>query len=109
MKPSHDSVADFVRYRVEELIKQEVQEQRVQEYKPITLRLPTGHIALIDLLAHELDFTRQAFLQELVSEALEDAVRAMVGTLPEEQRVDAYTHYMAVMEGTHEQPEASDD
>lgn len=108
MKPTHDSVADFVKYRLIELANQQEQEKRVQEQKPITLRLPAGHIALIDLLAHELDFTRQAFLQELVAEALEDAVRGMVDTIQEDRRVAAYMHYMAVMAGELEQQEASE-
>lgn len=103
MKPTHDSVADFVKYRLLELAQQEDREQRAQEQKPITVRLPAGYIGLIDLLAHELDFTRQAFLFELVGEALEDAVRGMVETMPEEQRPSAYRHYMGVMTGEIEQ------
>lgn len=99
MPKHHDSVSDFVHHRVRELIEKDAFESHSQEFKPITVRLPEGYVALIDKLASELDFTRQAFLLNLVSEALDDAIRGLVMTMDEPDAIEAFSRYQALKNG----------
>lgn len=95
----YESVKNFVRARFIEVIEKEDQEQRQQALKPLTVRLPEGNVALIDLIATELDLSRQEFLLNLIGEALQEAIQTLSGFAPEEKRGEVYSRYLDVMTG----------
>lgn len=98
---STSSVAKFVKARANELLKQEIYEQRQQEQKPVTVRLPSGFIAIIDRLASDLDMNRQSFLMELIHESLKDSIAAMSESVSSEEETqrETYMEYQALMYG----------
>jgi len=96
----YESVKNFVRARFIEVIEKEDREQRHQALKPVTVRLPEGNVALIDLIATELDLSRQEFLLNLIGEALQEAIQTLASFAPEEKRSEVYRHYLEVMTGS---------
>lgn len=86
----HDSVAEFVKFRIQQLAENDYREARIQEQKPVTVRLPAGYIALIDRLAQDLELSRQAFMFEVISEALDECIRALVQSAPEDRAMHLY-------------------
>lgn len=95
----YESVKNFIRTRYEEVIRNEAETQAQQTLKGVSVRLPEGWIAVIDMLAQELELNRQGFLYQLLGEALQESIQTMADFAPEEQRAAVYRHYLETMWG----------
>lgn len=95
----YESVRNFITIRHKEVIQNEVHEAEKETRQAVTLRLPRGHVALVDRLAKELDYNRQDFLSQLLDVALQDCIKAMSDLHLEGDRMNAWKSYMATMDG----------
>jgi len=98
-KKSTPAFAKFIAERARELQDRDIHEQREQEQKPVTVRLPSGYIALIDRFASELEMNRQSFLMQLIHEGLKDSIDAMTELAPEEKQREINMEYQTLMHG----------
>lgn len=70
----HESVPDFIQARFDELTVKNLLVRTNSGLQNMTVRLPKGQVAAIDLVAKTLEMSRQEFLFELMGSALEQAI-----------------------------------
>ena len=95
----YESVHNFIRVRQMELLDNEFREAEKETRQAVTVRLPRGHVALIDRVAKELDYSRQDFFSHLVDVALQDVIKTLADLGDESERMAIWKDYHATMEG----------
>ena len=95
----YESVHNFIRVRQMELLDNESREAEKETRQAVTVRLPRGHVALIDRVAKELDYSRQDFFSHLVDVALQDVIKTLADLGDESERMAIWKDYHATMEG----------
>lgn len=95
----YESVHNFIRVRQMELLDNESREAEKETRQAVTVRLPRGHVALIDRVAKELEYSRQDFFSHLVDVALQDVIKTMADLGDESERMAIWKDYHATMEG----------
>lgn len=95
----YESVHNFIRVRQMELLDNDSREAEKETRQAVTVRLPRGHVALIDRVAKELEFSRQDFLAHLVDFALQDVIKTLADLGDESERMAIWKDYYATMEG----------
>jgi hypothetical protein len=95
----YESVHNFIRVRQMELLDNEFREAEKETRQAVTVRLPRGHVALIDRVAKELDYSRQDFFSHLVDVALQDVIKTLADLGDESDRMAIWKDYHATMEG----------
>ncbi len=74
---------------VQRMLDPERSKNRPVEYnKPVTVRLDSRQLALLELVITELDVTRQAYLQQIIDMALADTAQCLVSNalqVPDDQ------------------------
>ena len=95
----YESVHNFIRVRQMELLDNESREAEKETRQAVTVRLPRGHVALIDRVAKELDYSRQDFFSHLVDVALQDVIKTLANLGDESERMAIWKDYHATMEG----------
>ena len=95
----YESVHNFIRVRQMELLDNEFREAEKETRQAVTVRLPRGHVALIDRVAKELEFSRQDFFAHLVDVALQDVIKTLSNLVDESERMATWKDYHATMEG----------
>lgn len=104
MSHDYESLHMLFKQRIEMMAYADDKEARTM--KSVTLRLPVGHVALIDRLASDLGFSRQAFLDTLLETVLQDSIRAMAAQFSEEKREEIIKELFALY-WSRELPEGS--
>lgn len=95
----YESVHNFIRVRQMELLDNDSREAEKETRQAVTVRLPRGHVALIDRVAKELDYSRQDFFAHLVDVALQDVIKTLADLGDESERMAIWKDYHATMEG----------
>lgn len=95
----YESVHNFIRVRQMELLDNESREAEKETRQAVTVRLPRGHVALIDRVAKELEYSRQDFFSHLVDVALQDVIKTLADLGDESERMAIWKDYHATMEG----------
>lgn len=95
----YESVHNFIRVRHMEVIENECREAEKETRQAVTVRLPRGHVALIDRVAKELEFSRQDFFAHLVDVALQDVIKTLANLGDESERMAIWKDYHATMDG----------
>ncbi len=95
----YESVHNFIRVRQMELLDNDSREAEKETRQAVTVRLPRGHVALIDRVAKELDYSRQDFFSHLVDVALQDVIKTLADLGDESERMAIWKDYHATMEG----------
>ena len=95
----YESVNNFIRVRQQEVLETEFREAEKETRQAVTVRLPRGHVALIDRVAKELEFSRQDFFAHLVDVALQDVIKTLADLGDESDRMAIWKDYHATMEG----------
>ncbi len=95
----YESVHNFIRVRQMELLDNDSREAEKETRQAVTVRLPRGHVALIDRVAKELEFSRQDFFSHLVDVALQDVIKTLADLGDESERMAIWKDYHATMEG----------
>jgi len=83
---THESPAEFVQQRMQELAVKQLLSRSRSSLQNVTVRLPKGEVLALDKLATLLDLSRQELLFELIGSAFEQAVRAAADHLDEASR-----------------------
>ena len=99
MSYDYESVHNFIRVRHMEVIENECREAEKETRQAVTVRLPRGHVALIDRVAKELEFSRQDYFAHLVDVALQDVIRTLAIQGDESERMAIWKDYHATMDG----------
>lgn len=71
---AHETIPDFISSRFDELTLKRLQARTNSTLQNMTVRLPKGQVAAIDMVAEALDMSRQEFLFELMGAALDQAL-----------------------------------
>lgn len=95
----YESVHNFIRVRQMELLDNDSREAEKETRQAVTVRLPRGHVALIDRVAKELEYSRQDFFSHLVDVALQDVIKTLADLGDESERMAIWKDYHATMEG----------
>ena len=95
----YESVHNFIRVRQMELLDNDSREVEKETRQAVTVRLPRGHVALIDRVAKELEYSRQDFFAHLVDVALQDVIKTLADLGDESERMAIWKDYHATMEG----------
>jgi hypothetical protein len=72
----YETMKNFIKSRLDELAMTEYAQQRDAELQALSIRLPRGHVQLIDHLAKDLDYSRQQFMARVIDLALQDCMKA---------------------------------
>jgi hypothetical protein len=107
---THESPAEFVEMRMQELAVKQLLSRTRSSLQNVTVRLPKGEVLAIDKLATLLDLSRQELLFELIGSAFEQAVQAAAKHLDDTSRdawvndiVTTWAAYDVELEGESEQ------
>lgn len=107
---THESPAQFVQQRMQELAVKQLLSRSRSSLQNVTVRLPKGEVLAIDKLATLLDLSRNELLFELIGSAFEQAIAAAAAELSEDCRegwvndmLATWAAYDVELEGESEQ------
>ena len=93
----YESVRGFITQRYQESQHADAMAAEKETRQGVTLRLPVGHLAVIDRLSKEFSMTRQDFLSSLIDVALQDTIKALADLAPEKDRMKVWKDYSETM------------
>ena len=79
MKKEDNAFKAYVESRLQELILKEIEASDVNK-QPVTVRLGTGQVRMIDALAKELELSRQTLLQDVIRTGITQVAKAYADT-----------------------------
>lgn len=99
---THESVAEFIDHRFEELAVRQLLNKAKSSLQNVTVRLPRGEIAAIDKMATFLEISRQELLFELIGAGMEQAIRTSASKLAEGPQRTAWVDDMVNTWSAHD-------
>lgn len=99
---THESVAQFIEQRFNELALRQLQNKAPSTLQNVTVRLPKGEIAAIDKMATFLDMSRQELLFELIGAGMEQAISTAAGKLTDAEQRTTWVKEMVSTWGAYD-------